>query len=112
MFVLKEELNYQPSPSCLHFKRLEPSKNKGTIQSTKSIQNKLGVTSRQKVRNTFASKVASLFRELPEYTEDVETEWNLFKSAFITSAAASCGCKRVGGQMGSEKTTCLVESRS
>ena len=29
----------------------------------------------------------------------------LIKSAVITSAAASCGCKHVGGQMGSEKRT-------
>ena len=45
----------------------------------------------KKVRHTFASKVASLFRELPDYTEEVETKWDLFKSAVITSAAASCG---------------------
>ena len=63
------------------------------------------VISHQKVRHTFSSKVAFLFRELPDYTEDVETECDLFKSAVITSAAASCGCKRVGGQMGSEKRT-------
>ena len=59
----------------------------------------------KKVRHIFASKAASLFRELPGYTEDVETEWDLFKSAVITSAAAGCNCKRVGGQMGSEKRT-------
>ena len=59
----------------------------------------------KKVRHTFASKVASLFRELPDYTEDVETRWDLFKSAVITSAAASCVCKHLGGQMGSEKRT-------
>ena len=57
------------------------------------------------MRHTFASKVASLFRELPNYTEDIENEWVLFKSALITSGAASCGCKCVGGQMGSEKKT-------
>ena len=57
------------------------------------------------MRHTFTSKVASLFRELPDFTEDVETELNLFKSAVITSATASCGCKRVGGQTGSEKRT-------
>ena len=51
------------------------------------------------------AKLPSLFRELPDYTEDVATEWNLFKSAVITSAAASCGCKRDGGQMSSEKRT-------
>ena len=38
--------------------------------------------------HTFASKVASLFRELPDYTEDVETEWDLFKSAVIIPTAA------------------------
>ena len=59
----------------------------------------------KKMRHSFASKVASLFREFLDYTEDVETEWDLFKSAVITSAAASCGWKRVGGQMGSEKRT-------
>ena len=56
------------------------------------------------MKHTFASKVASLFRELPDFTEDVETVWDLFQSAVITSAAASCGCKS-GGQMGSEKRT-------
>ena len=27
----------------------------------------------------FASKVASLFRELPGHTKDIKTEWDLFK---------------------------------
>ena len=57
------------------------------------------------MRHTFASKVAFLFRELPDYTKEVETEWDLFKSTIITSAAANCGCKRGGGQIGSEKRT-------
>ena len=46
-----------------------------------------------------------LLRELPDSTENIEIEWNLFKSAVITSAADSCGCKCVGGQMDSEKRT-------
>ena len=57
------------------------------------------------MRHTFASKIASQFRELLDYTEDVETEWDLFKLAVITSAADSCSCRRVEGQMGSEKRT-------
>ena len=59
----------------------------------------------KKFGHTFASKVASLLRELPDYIEDVETEWDLFKLAVITSAAASCGCEHVGDQIGSEKRT-------
>ena len=43
-----------------------------------------------KVRHNFVSKVVSLFREIPNFTEDVETEWDLFKSAVITSAVARC----------------------
>ena len=43
-----------------------------------------------------------LFRELSDYTEYVKIEWNLFESAVIASAAASCRCKRAGGQIGSE----------
>ena len=53
------------------------------IQRTMSIQNKVEVTSQQNVRHTFASKVAFLFRELPDYIEDVGTEGYLFKSAVI-----------------------------
>ena len=56
------------------------------------------------VRYIFASKVASLFKE-PDFTKDVETEWDLFKSIVTTSGAASCDCKRVGGQKSSEKIT-------
>ena len=46
-----------------------------------------------------------MFRKLPDFTEDVETKWDLFKSAVIASAAACCGCKRVGGQTVSENRT-------
>ena len=55
------------------------------------------------MRHTFASNVASLFRELPDYNKDVATKWDLFKLAVITSAVSGCSCKRVGGQMGSKK---------
>ena len=66
------------------------------------------------MRHTFARKVAFLFRELSDYTEDIKLMaiMDLFKSAVIASAAASCDCKRVGGQLGSEKKNCLVEPRS
>ena len=64
----------------------------------------MGVTSRQKDETHFCKESCfPLFRKLPDYTKDIETEWDLFKSAVITSAAASCGCKYVGGQMSSKK---------
>ena len=60
------------------------------IQSTVDCKNlKLELLADKKVRHTFASKVASLLRELPDFTEDVVAELDLF-----ISAAANCGCKR------------------
>ena len=57
MFMLKEEMNCLPIiTSCLHSKKPEPSENKETIQSIKSIQNKLGVTSRQKGETHFCQQ--------------------------------------------------------
>ena len=57
------------------------------------------------MRHNFASKVASMFREFPDFTEDVETKLDLFKAAIIGAGAACCGCKRVGSQTVSEKKT-------
>ena len=59
----------------------------------KSMQNKVLA---DKMQDTLLQAKLLLFRELPDYTEDVETEWDLFKSA--TSAAASCGCKHGGAK--------------
>ena len=59
----------------------------------------------KKLRHTFPRKIAFLFRELPDYTKDDETELDLCKLVIIKYAAANCGCKRVGGQMGSGKNT-------
>ena len=51
--VCVKRIVYGSSSSRLHFKRPKPSKNKKTIQSTKSIQNNVGVTSRQKGETHF-----------------------------------------------------------
>ena len=44
------------------------------------------VTSRKNGETNFCKQS---FRELPDYTEDVKTEWDLFKSAVIIPAFAS-----------------------
>ena len=59
----------------------------------------------KKVRTAFADNIASKFKELPAFTNDVETEWCLFRTAAITSAFNCCGRKRVGGTKSSEKRT-------
>ena len=84
---------------------LNHPKNRKQFRERIAYKVKFELLANKKVRHTFASKVASLFGELPDYTKDIETEWNLFKSAVITYAADSCGCKRVEGQMGSERRT-------
>ena len=59
----------------------------------------------KEVRTAFADNVASKFKELPAFTEDIGTEWCLFRSAVITSAFNCCGHKRVGGTKSSQKRT-------
>ena len=59
----------------------------------------------KEVRKQFASSISSKFRKLPDVSEDIEKEWLLFRSAIISSAAESCGRKRLRVAGGSEKGT-------
>ena len=56
-------------------------------------------------RKQFASSISSKFRQLPDVSEDIEKEWLLFRSAIISSAAESCGRKRLRMAGDSEKRT-------
>ena len=49
----------------------------------------------KEVRKQFASSISSKFRQLFNVFEDIKNEWLLFKSAIISSAAESCGRKRL-----------------
>ena len=59
----------------------------------------------KEVRKQFASSISSKFRQLPNVSEDIEKEWLLFRSAIISSAAESCGQKRLRMAGDSEKRT-------
>ena len=59
----------------------------------------------KEVRTAYADNIASKFKELPAFTEDIETEWCLFRSAVIMSAFNCCGRKRVGGTKSSKRRT-------
>ena len=61
----------------------------------------------KQVRKQFASSVSSKFRQLLDVSEDIEKEWLLFRSAIISSAAESCGRKRLRVVGDSEKRTPL-----
>ena len=81
---------------CLRILRsLNHPKTRIRFRAQRAYRIKWELVADKKVRHTFVSKAAFLLRELPDYIEDVETEWSLFKSTVITSAAASCGCKCV-----------------
>ena len=86
-------------------KGLKHPRTRKQLRTQKVYKIKWELLAGKKVTHTFASKVASPFRERSDYTEDVEKKWDLFILTVITPAAASCGCKDVGGQMGSEKRT-------
>ena len=60
----------------------------------------------KEVGTAFADNIACKLKELPTAAEDIETDWCLFQTAVITSAANCCGRKRVDGETkSSEKRT-------
>ena len=65
----------------------------------------------KQVRKQFVSSISSKFRQLSNVSEGIEKEWLLFRSAIISSAAESCGRKRLrlAGDSGLKNT--LVEPR-
>ena len=86
-------------------KALKPLKKRKTIRPRETYQIKWESLADKEVRTAFADNIASKFKELPTSTEDIETEWCLFRTAVITSATNCCGRKCVGGTKSSEKRT-------
>ena len=84
---------------------MKPLKKRKTFQPQETYRIKWESLADEEVRTAFADNIASKFKELPTSTEDIETEWCLFRTAVITSATNCCGRKRVGRTKSSEKRT-------
>ena len=85
-------------------KALKPLKKRKTFRPQKTYRVQWESLADKEVRTAFADNIASKFKELPASTEDIETEWCLFRTV-TTSATNCCGRKRVGGTKSSEKRT-------
>ena len=83
----------------------KPWPNKRSNRSSVTYRIKWEALEDKEVRKQFASSISSKFRHLPDVSENIEKEWLLFRSAFISSAAESCGRKRLRVAGGSEKRT-------
>ena len=70
-----------------------------------NLPDQMGGLEDKEVRKQFASSISSKFSQLPDVSEDIEREWLLFRSAIISSAAESCGRKRLRMAGDSEKRT-------
>ena len=86
-------------------KALKPLRKRKTFRPRETYRIKWESLADKEVRTAFAVNIASTFKELPTSTEDIKTEWCLFRTAVITSATNCCGRKRVGGTKSSEKRT-------
>ena len=84
---------------------LKPWPNKRSNRSCVTYWIKWEALEDKEVRKQFASSISSKFRQLPNVSEDIEKEWLLFNSAIISSAAESCGQKRLRVAGNSEKRT-------
>ena len=76
----------------------KPLRKRKTFRPRKSLSD-------NEVRTAFADNTASKFKELPTSTQDIETEWCLFRTAVITFATNCCGRKRIVETKSSEKRT-------
>ena len=86
----------------------KPWPNKRSNWSSVTYRIKWEALEDKEVRKQFASSISSKFRQLPdvfEPSQNIEKEWLLFRSAIISSAAESCGRKRLRVAGDSEKRT-------
>ena len=83
----------------------KPWPNRKPNKSSATYRIKWEALEKRKVRKQFASSISSTLRQLPDVSEDIEKEWLLFRSAIISSAAESCGRKRLRVAGDSEKRT-------
>ena len=81
----------------------KPWPNRRSNRSSVTYRIKWETLEDKEVRKQFASSVSSKFRQLPDVSQDIEKEWLLFRSAIISSAAESCGQKRLRVAGDSEK---------
>ena len=73
----------------------KPRPNKRSNRSSVTYRIKWEALEDKEVRKQFASSISSKFRQFPVVSKDIEKEWLLFRSAIISSAAESCGRKRL-----------------
>ena len=83
----------------------KPWPNKRSNRSSVTYRIKWEALEDKEVRKQFASSISSKLRKLPDVSEDIQKEWLLFRSAVISTAAESCGRKRLRVAGDSEKRT-------
>ena len=64
-------------------KALKPLKKQKAFRPRKTYRIQWESLADKEVRTAFADNIASKFKQLPTSTEDIETEWCLFRSAVI-----------------------------
>ena len=102
---LRAELSTDHHLVVCTLKALKPLKKRKTFRRRETYRIKWESLADKEERTAFADNIASKFKKLPTSTEDIETEWCLFRTAVITSATNCCGRKRVGATKSSEKRT-------
>ena len=83
----------------------KPWPNRKSNRSSVTYRIKWEALQDKEVNKQLASSISSKLRQLPDVSEDIEREWLQFRSAIISSAAKSCGRKRLRVAGDSEKRT-------
>ena len=91
------------SSTFLRLSELWPNRKSNRLSVTYRI--KWEALEDKEVRKQFACCISSKVGQLRDASENIEKEWLLFRSAIISSAAESCGRKRLRVAGDSEKRT-------
>ena len=99
------ELSTDPHLVVCSLRLLKPWPNRRSNRLSVTYRIKWEALEDKEIRKQFVSRISSKFRQLPDVSEDIEKERLLFRSAIISSAAESCGRKRLRVEGDSEKRT-------
>ena len=99
------ELSTDNHPVVCSLRLSKPWPNRRSNKSSVTYRIKWEALEDKEIRKQFAFSISSKFRQLPDVSEDIERKWLLFRSAIISSAAESCGRKRLRVAGDSEKRT-------
>ena len=105
------ELSTDHSPAICSLRLSKPWPNRKSNRSSVTNQIKWKALKDKEVKKQLASSISFKFRQFPDASKNIAKKWLLYRSSIISSAADSCGQKRIRMAGDSDKKIALVKPR-